>query len=457
MTKRLCAVDRRLIRSGSSDVVAESLAELSRFFPRDRWLASANVYAHNAVARIKNDVERAKRPPVDRDLRHYIAASTVTHCADGWSFIGRSIDSALRGDIGTCCHLAYYAELRAAASLLACEGIGVFDMYHFVVDAQGKCGRFSERRGTHKQMWLALSYWMELQNSKDLLANIVAPGRVPIQALLSQFGHETPAADLVLNKWLKQWGLDLYRLHHDRAIRNVVSYRPTALLLASGESDVSRDVQRIASFWRLLEPRETPFEALDRAVTFSGSVELFVGQHGILPSQAPETYSAAVDYMLGHVELPSEAWATDMQHYLVESAHGGAIPSLLEEAALSDVAGASGQHLQVIARALLLLRLATGACAGLLEAANVDRESLRFWWRTLGFGKGLWPTQDFDGDFGDLWSDIDEELARLTDWAAAEQRTILALRALPSQPVGLEPPVSLLGSLERALLWGIAL
>ena len=56
-------------------------------------------------------------------FREYVAASAPTHLIDGWSYLARAIDALLRGDAPAAVHLGYYAELRAAMSLLAGGGI----------------------------------------------------------------------------------------------------------------------------------------------------------------------------------------------------------------------------------------------------------------------------------------------------------------------------------------------
>ena len=55
-------------------------------------------------------------------IGEYIASSAPLHLADGWNYLSRAFDAACRGDRGAAYHLSYYAELRAAMSLLATEG-----------------------------------------------------------------------------------------------------------------------------------------------------------------------------------------------------------------------------------------------------------------------------------------------------------------------------------------------
>jgi hypothetical protein len=115
-----------------------------------QWLLSSNRYQGDCIKRIKKDVGR-NRQITHRHLREYIAASSVAHCADGWGYLGRSIEAHLRGDGNVSRHLGYYAELRAALGLLASEGIGVFDRNHFVVDRQ-KSATTSKRPAGHMSL-----------------------------------------------------------------------------------------------------------------------------------------------------------------------------------------------------------------------------------------------------------------------------------------------------------------
>lgn len=61
-----------------------------------------------------------------------MAASVIVHCFDGWSYLGRALEAEMAGDPQTAVHLGYYAELRAAMSVLASDEIGVFRNKHAV-------------------------------------------------------------------------------------------------------------------------------------------------------------------------------------------------------------------------------------------------------------------------------------------------------------------------------------
>ncbi len=120
--------------------VAQEFARLPRNWPRERWLSANNRYAKNCIEKIRQDTAHGGQ------LRHghlasYIAASSTIHCMDGWSYAARAVEAELSGDIDAARHLAYYAELRAAMSILAGAGVGVFHNQHFALRVNGRCAQ----------------------------------------------------------------------------------------------------------------------------------------------------------------------------------------------------------------------------------------------------------------------------------------------------------------------------
>src|SRR5687767_9228022 len=49
---------------------------------------------------------------------------TCSHALDGWRYLAHAATALLNASRRTCIHLAYYAELRAARSILGACGIG---------------------------------------------------------------------------------------------------------------------------------------------------------------------------------------------------------------------------------------------------------------------------------------------------------------------------------------------
>src|SRR5579864_6000473 len=181
MRSQLPSSAKTTLRKASREAVEESLSYLKRHFKRSRWVGAGNRYRENTTERIYADIQPG------RSLNHfhltqYIAASAPLHCADGWSLLGRAIDCHARRDHDSARHFAYYAELRAAVSLLAAEGVAIFRSSHYVVERLKRCGRFGGP--THKVTWQALEYWAELKRSSDLIGNSIRVNGIALKEWL---------------------------------------------------------------------------------------------------------------------------------------------------------------------------------------------------------------------------------------------------------------------------------
>src|SRR6185436_17477307 len=141
---KLQDVSKRALRTASRQAVRDDLNALHPSLRRRRWLPASNRYITDTIDRLKKDRQTTINAA---DLAAYIAASAPLHCADGWVFASRALAALVCGDANTARHMGYYAELRAAMSILASEGVGVFDKYHYVVPAQGNYGAIPLRTG----------------------------------------------------------------------------------------------------------------------------------------------------------------------------------------------------------------------------------------------------------------------------------------------------------------------
>ncbi len=198
--------------------VEKTLAGLRHFAKTSRWVGERNWYVIDTKKKIafESKAGALKRP---RQLSQYIAASCLLHCTDGWSYLGKAISSLLRGDPHRARHLAYYAELRAAMSLLATTGVGVFDRYHFVIDAPNSVAALRAQSSTHVFVWDCLEYWCAQPMSGDLFASIVRPNGRTLDDWLAPLGGGSVAAPQA-KEWFLQWGMDLQLPTEDREARN---------------------------------------------------------------------------------------------------------------------------------------------------------------------------------------------------------------------------------------------
>ena len=443
---------KSFLSRASSDGLSAALWRLKNYFPYGRWLGTNNKYGHRILKALTADTN-ARRSPQSEHLSEYLASSVILHCANGWSFLGRAIHCHSLGDLDQARHLAYYAELRAAMSLLGAEGIGIFNRHHVIVESSGNCLVIPRRHGTHQFTWLALEHWAGLQRSADFLSSAILPGGIPLEDWLRSFGPSGSVSQMrpIGTKWLRSWGLDLKRFTDDREARNEASYRPNTIYPVQS-LDCFESAIFLRNLWSLCEPGlASSFEALDQYLLRLSLEYAFKAIKGRTVPQATTIYKAWISSLVNALNL-RDSVRDEWESFLKRKRHAQD-PDLFQEASqVSDVRH-SRHHLHVIARAALLLRIATAASARLVRNAEYSRDELEFWWSDLGLSRGLWASGSEPASFADLWLDVQDALNDLNSWESAFVTS-------PSRADWLQecaPQILKLSQCERVILWGIGL
>ena len=362
--------------------------------------------------------------PIDGPkLGEYVAASAPLHLTDGWKYLSRAFDAIARGDRSSAYHLAYYAELRAAMSLLATEGIGVFNRRHFALDANLVPKEFNGT--THVATWQVLEAWSrEAGRATRLLDSIVLDAR-PLSGWLQSAGVSEPIRDVVAEAWLRAWSVDLALFSGDRMRRNELSYRPTRIHEPVVAIDpIGEMVAPLLDAWTALEPPANSGSgaALDSSL-LRQALRLVV-ERGL------STHKTLEDAV--------ESLKEDMSNslYLAVSSDVPSADAIFASAGAPDAPGRTATP--ILARGLLMLRLASASVAGLLSAAAVTKQDLAFWWESFGTDLGLWVSPTEIEMFSDLWVDvadaIDEaetDVLAMNDHASVHAVSGILSRELP--------------------------
>ena len=384
-----------LLNASSSVAVEDTLSRMRYRFRRwDRWLTAKHPYA-NVVSALDSSTF-----PIDgRKLAEYIAASIPLHVADGWTFLARAFDSIRAGDRGTAVHLAYYAELRAAMSLLASEGVGVFSRRHVSID-QAFVPTAWSTANTHQATWDLLRAWAD-QSARvaTLLTSIKVESRT-IDEWFQEMGITQSVQHLVAREWLQSWSIDLtYFPENDHAFRNEVSYRPSRIsphstVALNASTDIIDPVLRT---WDALEPSsDSGGASIDRALLFRALV--LAKNESSFPS---DSWNAFVERLHGIASASLETQLKDPkvnEYYVLKWADNSSTPPPMQA---------------VLSRATLLLRIANGICAQRLARARVTKQDLHFWWNNYGQDSGLWAPHADPDSFADLWQDVDDARGEL--------------------------------------------
>ncbi|KAB2757671.1 DUF4398 domain-containing protein [Brucella anthropi] len=443
LSQNSAALLNNLIRND----VSQTLSGSKRFVRNGRWLGLSNFYNEEASKKVAND-HASNSVTQPRHLAQYIAVSTLLHCSDGWSYLGRAIQAVLRGDPNRARHLAYYAELRAAMSLLASEGIGVFDKKHAIISGPHIAALFPPSNPTHTFVWDCLANWAQNNRSGSLFSSVIRPyGRSLTEWLLPINGQANLGAQA--NSWFMQWGMDLMMMADDRTARNHSSYRPEGIpgswILASGETS-----KMVSDIWRLLEPSPTsPFETLDKYILRLSLESIFKSINGVTSARGP-AFSQFISNVVAFQSMPekiSGLW-NDFLTRRVDPQD----PSILS-LSKQKPNKTSKSAFFMISRAVLLLRVASGSASQTLKDAGFIASDIEFWWTELGPARGLWNDGSTPDSAADLWSDIEVAISSLKDFDTAHA----ASGTHSFYNLGLEAgeAVNSLGGFERPMVWSL--
>ena len=323
-------------------------------------------------------------------LAEYIAYSIPLHLADGWMFLARAFDAIKAGDNRSAVHMAYYAELRAAMSLLASEGVGVFRNRHVAIGQNYVAADF---RGpsTHKATWELIEAWGNDPNRPSTILDAITVEHRTINEWFDEANISSSVQHLVAGDWLKEWSIDLSIFVEDRNLRNEVSYRPSRIVHSASTVPVKDQViEPLLLAWNPLQPSSDRGGALVDQDLLALALSMARDRPSLSQYQweqfVDQNLSAASYSLRRYLKNPSN-WAHDIFTWAQDTA----IPPKVNS---------------VLSRATLLLRIANAVCALKLDQANVMKDDLRFWWDSLGQDCGYWTPGDEPDVFADLWGDV---------------------------------------------------
>jgi len=438
-----------MLEGASPSALEEAFENVLKKTPPDSWLPNDNRYKANTIGHLKKD--KKTNNIYSRDLAEYIAVSGPLHAIDGWAYLGRAVDAHLRGDCGAALHLGYYAELRAAMSLLATQGIGVFDRNLCIVKGPDECVLY-DGDGTHQASWKILQHWAAGSAAAEVLVSTIQPSGRSLEDYVGVFSSSKATVSALATDWLEMWGVDLQLFVEDRQKRNLASYHPVSLEIGRLSS-----IQEILAFgldlWHLFDPGPSArFGELDRHLLRYSLETLFRAETMNSVKKAPKKYSERIGDMLKRLS-PKIPLDDDLREFLKDKKYEP--PLLMREARRENSPFPAGDDAPVIARAALLLRLATGVCEGLFSRTDAHSSTtVQDWLERIGTGRGLWRPRQSPDSLCDLWIDVDEAVKSLDSWLKTHGGGGCSLFSLAESRAH---DLRLLGSCERVGLWGLGL
>lgn len=382
------------------------------------------------------------------EAKEYIASSIFVHSSDAWSYLGRAVDSLLKGDVNAAVHLTYYSELRAAKSILASEGIFIGRGRSYICTADDGFREVSDRP-THIAAWKVLDAWFEGQRAVDKVSKMVLPDSSPLDVWLERIAAGKSVA---VSEMLRDVALDFASFDIDRGRRNVASYEPTSLLHTSLDPDLIKQI--VADLWEQVEPNANgDFSRLDQAILATVLKRQYqaTSGEGFEPSEAGQTTRVNAN--------DSENWKKWISSLTPEGKEGTALQRALLEGPSSDefkiLEGVAfndtreeinpSQFIRpMMSRATILARFATGLGREILFDAGLSSNVLRSWLDDFAVARGLIEHKPLPEITVDLYTDIGDALKSLEESRAANLKGLYT---------DLEIFIGALGQTERIVTW----
>ena len=377
-----------------------------------------------------------------QQIKEVLAATGPNHCLDGWTFFSRSLSALLSGDTHTARHLSYYAQLRAALSILNLNGVGIFNGINFAVDSTGNLHHIGSGNpddrwpGTHQAAWDALRGWADNIGTAREFLTAIKFRNVSLQDCLEDVWPSATGGPLV-SRIIEDWGVDLRRSAEEHESRNISSY--CAHAFNEAESQLSTRLSLVESIWRSLEPDGGGgFPSLDRHL-----LRKFLE---LMKAELSEAVPPNIFWDSAYRRLNPRIKGFVSQKFVERNEDSSDLLVFIH----AD-GGQPGDVHAMVSRALLLLRSATALVRSAFLDAQFDMsaDNIQLWFKTVGIDRGFWSAHQPPEEYGELWDEV--------------SYAVSALEQYVSNVVGdqlnfadeIRDQFAFLSQVERACIWGI--
>ncbi|RST26323.1 hypothetical protein [Chryseobacterium lacus] len=437
------------IRKTSKDPVIDGLGHISKYLlPHQRLISESNPLKKNGIKALGKHRNITNSFTIkEKEFKTYLAASSLAHVLDGWMYLSNSFNALINGDEGTAIHLAYYAELRGAMSLLASEGIGVFDKHHFGTFKNEsvifRYPRNEMRKGaTHQFVWTAMEKWSSSGVKPDSnILKIFKVNGINFYDITEYFHPSTSSSSLlsvsIIKSWLKDWCFDIMTYKSDRKERNEVSYRPQRISDFSQKINFKDIINELENYWSVISPSGIDnfstldkyllrklFESLYNNISTSSSrrdlIENAFTEHGINDQNLFNFLDFNAPYNNEHI--------------------------IFQNANIKNTTS-----LSILARATLLLRISIGLVSQIYKSGGVHKSELNFVWDQYAVDNGFWSPGNLYPNFNDLWTDVQSSIDDLkldVNDGSISNDIFSIKRSRPQEIIHF-------GQINRACLWGL--
>lgn len=320
-----------------------------------------------------------------------LAAEQLGHLLDGWRFLSSAFFARVTNSPAGVVHFAYYAELRAAFSLMASTGLRVKWKDSYYIDAAGVVHTLGNWP-THECVWKVWPEWLSKGNVVGKFqANIKLHPLISLQELMQEINSHLGA------QALKAWGLDLLKPASDHDYRNTASYE-SAVASAPQEDISPRASERFRKAWELMLPNASSLR-FDEAF---GAYLLYMAMSSRTGLATPEDLISSNEF-LRMAEVLSRHFGVQANLF-TEIILTNAEYFEIFELANTEVSDPDA----VMVRALFLLRVATAFAKSEVPSGALIRDRLKGWLSRIGVRRQTSPglVSDIAKDYEDALDDL---------------------------------------------------
>lgn len=388
------------IVANASSVAIQIFAEQIKMAGNhSRWIDPDNRYANDPIGQMNIDNRASSVDAVQ--IGNYVAASVVPHLYDGWTYLSYATNAIIDGDYDTATHLAYYAELRAAISFLASQGIGFFNGVNVWFDSSLDVHMFKGR--THTVVWEIMSAWAADTSKSAYILGLIKVGGKSVEEWLQASSTYVGglALSLPASDWLNNWSIDLSTIGKDHTARNEASYQPNNFVSILTSIPFEDSVKQIIEMWKACEPfADGSFGVLDVHILRETMERALQGRMTLRPGTPDyrRFYVKHIQEVMGNLGINNSRIESILQKQTEVNTNPILAYAQSGRTMTQDVLG-------VYSRAFMLLRLASAASNDFLQKSDISKEDISFWWKEIGDRDDLWQVDDPPDDFKDLWED----------------------------------------------------
>ncbi|HZY78646.1 MAG TPA: hypothetical protein VFE50_03935 [Cyclobacteriaceae bacterium] len=430
------------VANSSNQVILKSFAQIVKTnLPNNRWLSVRNYYLKETKDKV-NDIPTPPAKP--KPLAEYISASVLLHCYDGWNYLSRASESLLNGDVSSAIHFVYYSELRSVMSIMAFDGIGIFDKRHIWFDANHSANHTAGHITTHTAAKDCITEWSKSATKKDVVFDLVRVNNHSLGEWIAatQFSLKSSYSSAIVKEWFDRWSMDI-RLKEDQTLRNEMSYRPH---FEYSKVNIKELVDSLNSIWTALEPvGSSRFNDLDRHLFRIAIEKVYSKWKGrSATGQDFENFVTRMFDTIGESKLGLYDFvlrrSEPNDHYILTEAR-------------KDVGKAKRRinlisPLPMFCRAILLSRISTGLSSKLIKHAPASQEALRYWWEGLCKMTGIMKSTDGGEDATQLYADITECINEIAKAEVGDWDSVASAASNQSQNI------QKIKQFQRACFWG---